>query len=307
MRVLVIGGTGFLGSHLVPRLQSQGHQVSVLTRSAENLRRLEAQDIEGIVGDIQDLPTFAGNMPDTDLFINIAMPPVKPGRITRRSFVRLRRQAVLHTANALTLARTHGCPLILTQGTSFHSDADRIFTESDPIQRFGIARIGELADDLIAEALATGSPPLIVMLPGQIYGPGGLFLTMYRWMKKGRYRIVGRGQNRIPRIHVEDAAAAYALAVEKLPLGEKFILADGTPCTVREFTEYMAALMDVPMPKSVPGFIIRRILGRFLYETITMDCLVSNAKAKERLGWEPAYPSYREGLDAAIPLLSSPP
>jgi nucleoside-diphosphate-sugar epimerase len=306
MHILVIGGTGFLGSHLVPKLQTSGHEVSILTRSKEHLRRVEAQGASGIVGDIQELSSFADNIPAFDLIINIAMPPIKPGRISRRKFQLLRGQATLYIANALSLARTHECPLFLTLGTSFHSDTGRVFTENDPIQRFGIAKIGELADDLIEEALDTSSPPCIVFMPGQIYGPGGLFLTMYRWIENGRYRIVGKGGNRIPRIHVDDAAAAYALAVEKLPLREKFILADDTPCTVREFTEHMAARMGVPTPKSVPRFIIRRVLGRLLTETITMDCMVSNAKAKERLGWAPAYPSYREGLDATIPLLVNP-
>jgi nucleoside-diphosphate-sugar epimerase len=307
MRTLVIGGTGFLGSHLVPRLQSQGHQVSVLTRSAQKLRRLETQGVIGIVGDIRDLNSFATRPPSFDLIFNVAMTPVKPGRISHRTFKRLRRQTTLYIANALDLARTYKCPLILTLGTNFHSDTGRVFTESDPIQRFGLPKIGELTDPLIEEALRTGSPPCIVMLPGQIYGPGGLFQIMYRWMEKGRYRIVGKGDNHIPRIHVEDAADAYALAVEKLPLGEKFILADDTPCTVREFTEYMAGCMGVPIPKTVPRFIISKVLGKLLVETITMNCLVSNAKAKERLGWKPAYPSYREGLDATIPLLSSRP
>ncbi len=50
-----------------------------------------------------------------------------------------------------------------------------------------------------------------------------------------------------------------------------------------------------------PGFIIRLILGNDLFEIISMDCRVSNAKAKRVLGWKPEFPSYREGLAETIP------
>jgi nucleoside-diphosphate-sugar epimerase len=157
-----------------------------------------------------------------------------------------------------------------------------------------------LADPLIAEAAKRGSPPLVQMLPGEIYGPGGLFRTMYEWMKKGRYRVIGSGQNYVPRVYVEDCAEAYAMVLEKMPLGERFIVADDGPCTFREFADFMADCMNVPRPKSVPGFIIRIVLGNLLHQTATMNCRVSNAKAKKVLDWKPEYPTYREGLPATV-------
>ncbi|MCL4516790.1 MAG: hypothetical protein M1379_14585 [Firmicutes bacterium] len=56
------------------------------------------------------------------------------------------------------------------------------------------------------------------MLPGQIYGPGGLFQTMYGWMKEGKYRVIGSGKNYIPKIHVEDCAEAYVKPDHGVPL-----------------------------------------------------------------------------------------
>jgi nucleoside-diphosphate-sugar epimerase len=108
--------------------------------------------------------------------------------------------------------------------------------------------------------------------------------------------FLGSGDNFIPRIYVEDLADAYVKAVEIRPCGERFILADDTPCTVHEFTEYMAQCMQIPTPKSIPRQLMRIIIGRLPFETITMNCRVSNAKAKRVLAWQPEYPSYREGL-----------
>jgi nucleoside-diphosphate-sugar epimerase len=99
---------------------------------------------------------------------------------------------------------------------------------------------------------------------------------------------------------VEDCAEAYVKVLEKMPLGERFIVADDGPCTSREFADHMADCMNVPRPKSVPGFIVRIVLGELLYETVTMNCRVSNAKAKKYLDWEPEYPTYREGLPVTV-------
>jgi nucleoside-diphosphate-sugar epimerase len=124
-----------------------------------------------------------------------------------------------------------------------------------------MTKIGELVDTLISEVIRRGSPPLIQMLPGEIYGLGGLFQTfMYEWMKKGRYRVIGSGENYIPRIHVADCAQAYVEVLKNMPLGERFIIADDGPCTQREFSDFMADSMNIPRPKSVPGFIIRIVM-----------------------------------------------
>ena len=123
---------------------------------------------------------------------------------------------------------------------------------------------------------------------------------MYEWMKKGKYRVVGPGNNYIPRIHVEDCAEAYIRILEKMPIGESFIIADDEPCTVREFVDLMANCMDVQKPKSIPRLLARIFLGKTLYDTVMMNCRVSNVKAKNQLNWEPKFPTYRDGLPPTI-------
>ena len=123
---------------------------------------------------------------------------------------------------------------------------------------------------------------------------------MYQWMKTGQYRIIGSGNNYIPRIHVDDCAQAYVQVLDKMPVGERFIIADDGPCTLKEFTLFMADCMGVPPPRTAPGFLIKMVMGKMIYETVTMNCRVSNNKAKTELGWNLTYPTYREGIPAAI-------
>lgn len=301
MKVFVIGGTGFLGTHLVPKLQKQGHEVTILTRSREKASDLESRGIKVVVGDLLQPEPFIPDLSPQDAVISIAMPDIRPGKLSSKRFRILQKQVTAYFSTSIAVAEKLSCPLILTLGTSFRTTGDEMADESWPIERFGMTKIGELVDPLISEVIKRGSPPLIQMLPGEIYGPGGLFRNlMYEWMKKGRYRVIGSGKNYIPRIYVEDCAEAYIKALGKMPLGERFVIADDLPCTQREFSDFMADCMNVPRPKSVPGFIIRIVMGKLLYETITMNCRVSNAKAKKLLDWKLRYPTYREGLPAAI-------
>ena len=301
MKIFILGGTGFLGGHLLPRLLEQGHDLSVLTRSKEKASSFQSNGIKGIVGDLLQPESFISRITPQDAIISIAMPEIQPGRISSNYFHRLQHQTTIYFSTAIAIAEQFNCPLIVTLGTSFCTRGNEIADESWSIDRFGMAMIGEFVDPLISVVINQGSPPLIQMLPGEIYGPGGLFKKlMYKWMKQSKYRIIGTGKNYIPRIHVEDCAEAYVRVLGKMPIGQSFILADDEPCTMREFVDYMANYMNIPTPKSIPGFIAKRVMGKMLYETVTMNCKVSNAKAKEYLGWNLKYPTYREGLVATI-------
>ncbi len=295
MRIFVIGGSGFLGGFLVPRLIATGHQVSVLTRSVQKQHALKEQGADSIIGDILQPDSFRPFVRSPELIVFIAMPPVKPGRTSKRQFRKLRDITTGFFQHAIDLARHFDCPILLTAGSNYHSSEDKIFTEQDPIQRFGMAKIGEYTDPLIAPLLNSNSPSGILMMPGQIYGPGGLFQTMYRWIKSGKYRIIGRGDNYMPRIYVEDLAEAYVQAIERMPLGERFLIADDTPCTVNDFAQFIARELDLPPVRHVARGFVRLAAGKLPYETITMNSKVSNQKAKRTLGWKPQY-GFREGI-----------
>ena len=190
MRVYVIGGTGFLGSFLLTKLRGKGHEITVLTRNEEKVSRLEFSGINVMIGDLLRPDSFLARIPPQDAIISIAMPEVKIGRISQKQLRKLQSQTELLFSTPVALAKKCQCPLFVTLGTSFSTHGEDTADETWPIERLGIAKVGELVDPLLSEVLQKGSPPLIQILPGQIYGPGGLFKRfMYDWMKKGKYRV----------------------------------------------------------------------------------------------------------------------
>jgi len=311
MRVLVFGGSGFLGSALVPLLVGRGHAVTVLTRDLAIAPRIESMGAASLVGDLLEPASFAQKLAGVDVMVLIAQPKIFGTRVTSKRFELLRDQVTRLHANALGLAKERGCPIVITSGTAFCTHGDEVADETWPFVRIGIARIGDQVDALMEQVRAAGSPKFVRLLPGQIYGPGGMFATMAKWAREGRNAIIGDGNNCIPRIHVDDCADAYLRAIEKidaLPNGASFIVADDVACTSAAWSTELARLLGLPPPKKAPRIallFIRLAVGRLLLETMQMDCRVSNAKLKRELGWQPRYPSYREGMAAAVAALGS--
>lgn len=298
MKVLVLGGTGLLGSSLVPKLLARDYYVSVLSRNKTALSMLEEQGVHGVLGDLLKPEEFISTLTPHDVLVSIAM-PLEFGRISGKAFKMMTERTTKFTQTALDIGYKLDCPIIFTLGTAYRTGPGEVADETWPIERFGLTKAGVEGERLMKEA-ATKGHPIIQMIPGQIYGPGGMFLEMYKMLKSGRFGVVGKGANRVPRIHVEDCAEAYALAIEKLPINESFIIADDTPVTMREFMEYMASCVGMTKIRTIPRMMARLVMGKLLLETMEIDCVVSNAKLKRVLGWEPEYPSYREGLPAAI-------
>lgn len=196
----------------------------------------------------------------------------------------------------ISLAKKITCPLLLTSGASFETKGNEIADDSWPIAKKGTAMLGACYDEFIEKLRKENSLPLIEMLPSQIYGNGGMFKKMINMAAKGKLVILGDGKNYLPRIHVEDCADAYVLAIEQLPIGKRFIVSDNENVSVKDFMQYFAKIFEVKRLIQIPKPILRLVVGKYVYQTLTMNAKVSNHFIKNELGWTPKYPTFREGL-----------
>jgi nucleoside-diphosphate-sugar epimerase len=307
VRVFCIGGTGFPGTHLVSRLTERNHEVTILAGSEAEACRASSLGLAAVVGDLLTPELYMSRQRSHDVVVHLARPCVPLGRVSSRQFRILRWQAETHARSGIYIAERFDCPLILASDIASHSSWDEIANGAGPLRRSGVGRIAEGTEPLIADVLRRGSPPLVRVISGEIYGPGGAFAaTTYGRLREGKYRIVGAGDNHIPRIHVDDWAEAVTRILDRIPLGEDFIISDDGACTEREFGDLVADLMNVPRPGSIPGVITRFTMGRLAYEARTLDCISSNAKAKAELDWELKYPTCREGISATIREIEHP-
>jgi nucleoside-diphosphate-sugar epimerase len=140
----------------------------------------------------------------------------------------------------------------------------------------------------------------LVLRYGGFYGPGtGISLAadavMAAPIRKRRFPIVGDGGGVWSLIHIEDAAAATAVAVERGRPGV-YDVVDDEPAPVREWLPALANALDAKPPRRIPRWLGRLAAGETATLMMTEVRGASNEKAKRELGWTPRYASWRQGF-----------
>jgi nucleoside-diphosphate-sugar epimerase len=135
---------------------------------------------------------------------------------------------------------------------------------------------------------------------GGFYGPGASIsrapdAVMSAPILKRRFPIIGGGGGVFSYIHVEDAAAATALAVERGQPGI-YNVADDDPAPAREWLPVLASALGAKPPRRVPRWLARLLAGEAATAMMTEAHGASNEKAKRELGWQPHYASWRQGF-----------
>jgi nucleoside-diphosphate-sugar epimerase len=135
----------------------------------------------------------------------------------------------------------------------------------------------------------------IALRYGSFYGAANDALPAL--VRKRQLPIVGDGGGISPFVHLDDAAAATVLALDHDGSGV-FNVVDDDSAPVREWLPHMARVLGAKPPRHVPPWLARLIAGDVAVLMGTEARGASNAKAKRELGWQPRYPSWREGFVA---------
>ena len=151
-----------------------------------------------------------------------------------------------------------------------------------------------LADEArwIAAARARGAEADILRLAG-IYGPGRNALIN---LSRGEARRIVKPGQVFNRAHVDDIAQVTSLVLTQGLSGQIWNVADDEPAPPQDVVAYAATLLSLEPPPEEPFGQAR--LSPMVQEFYADNKRVSIAKAKTLLGFEPAYPTYREGLEA---------
>jgi nucleoside-diphosphate-sugar epimerase len=133
----------------------------------------------------------------------------------------------------------------------------------------------------------------IVLRYGGFYGAANDGLV--EPVRKRQFPIVGDGGGYTSFIHLEDAAAATALAVEH-DGPAIYNIVDDDPAPAREWLPVYAQALGAKPPRRFPTWVARLLAGEAAVVMNTSARGASNAKAKRELDWTPRYPSWRQGF-----------
>jgi len=108
--------------------------------------------------------------------------------------------------------------------------------------------------------------------------------------------VIGSGNGWWSFVHIDNAAQAAALAIERGVGGAIYNIVDDEPAPVREWLPVLAKLLAAKPPRHVPAWLARIFGGEHLVAMMTEARAGSNAKAKAELGWRPDHSSWRTGF-----------
>lgn len=302
MKVCVFGGAGFIGSRVVKCLLKNKYEVVALIRNPQKGKTLTQMGAIVIDGDLKNPENIRKAIAGAKVIINTSVPNYQ-GRLGLKRVGSIAGELMTYIKNILDQARDAGnIPVIITEGTLQWGDSGNGWhDEMSKLNPLGMGRAGQWSVPYIQRKVEEEKAPIIRIVPSMVYGAGSWFENgVYNLMKKGWFRTFGNGQNIISVVHVDDLAEAYRLAVDKMPIGECFAIADDHPVIFRDFANCVAGTLGKPQVKSMPVWLGSLMTGKAMAETLTMNCRVKNTKAKEKLGWQPKYASYEQGIPNAV-------
>jgi nucleoside-diphosphate-sugar epimerase len=316
MKVLVTGANGFLGRSIVRALQRNGDDVRAFVRPG---RQLEMADVEVVEGDLGDSASIERAVQGVDAVVHAAARVSTTGKWEEFAEANVR-----GTRRVLKAARAAGCSMIVHVSSlgvyAVPEDGVTITEtsayESETQSRGGYAR-SKLAADRTALYEAAHGAPVVVLRPGQIYGPGKRPPLGRQQRKVGPFMLMFARRNYpFPLSYVDNVADAVVLALGcREAIGQAFTIVDENMPQDQYAKLYRSVAGESWRPLYVPvkpialgawaaerafGLLRRRSPVTYHRVRRTTDGAVfDNRRAREVLGWQPRV-GVREGLEACF-------
>lgn len=263
MRVLITGGTGFVGSHTVAALRAAGHEVRLLVRDADRiapaLRPLGIDGgVEPVVGDATDEESVGKAVAGCDAVVHAAA----IYSLDSRHWSRIRRTNVAAARTVLRAAVDHGCdPVIHISSTAALLRRDGVITADSPLSALpGTYIQSKVESERYARQLQDGGAPVVVVTPGAIYGPHDPRLSesmrLLRDILRNLYPMWTTGV--FHGVDVRDVAAVSVAALTPGRGPRRYLVPghhlDGPTLfgTLRQVTGRRLPYMGVPTPVLLP-------------------------------------------------------
>ena len=241
MRILVTGGTGLLGSRLIPKLAGAGHQIFALTRAAASHARLRAMGATPFDADLgSNAPLI---LPATDAVVHAAAMFRFSGPRVPFFRTNVDGTAALLKAAGNSAARTF--IYISAAGVIQDEAGTPIRNANESALTYPHHFSAYLASKARAESLvlAANRPDFttIALRPPAIWGPGDPFSRQLpAAIKSGQFAFIDRGNYAFSTCHVDNVVEAIECALERSAGGRAFFITDREKWTFREFIASIA-------------------------------------------------------------------
>ena len=245
MRVLVTGGTGFVGCHLVRRLLARGHEVVSLDKNRGLFdEELQAGGAKLLTGSVTEPEDVARAMSGCELVYHLASPF---GDILQPDAAYWDIE-VNGTRNVLDIAERFGVRRVVhcsTQGV--HGIIERPPGDEDsPIAPRDYYCYSKVEGERVCQDFIKKGMDVVIVRPTSVYGPGDTrgWLKLYRMVSKGWFLMVGDGETLNHPVYVENLVDAFELAGKNPSAsGRAYLAGDDEPVTLTDLVRQVGVVL----------------------------------------------------------------
>lgn len=307
-RVLVTGGTGFIGYEVVKRLAGLGLQPRVLVRRPLRAPLLSSLDAVLVQGDLESGESLDRAVRGVDTVIHLA------ARAVFEEYSLVRPTIVDGSAALMRAAAREGIKTFVYASSLlvYEEQKSPIDADTPATSRLGYGRAKHEAEAALTELAAAASISLAVVRLPHVYGARDL---MFEQVRRGRVLMPGNGRNEFAHLHVTDAARVLIRAAERGWQGV-LAVADDQPASWKEFfaeiRKYYPRFREFGVPQWVAALATHMLTPMRRLQSSpslhTPEAVIGwnlNLAVKPRLLWneldlEPEFPTIHQGIPAAL-------
>lgn len=264
MKILITGGTGFIGFFLITKLIQEGHEVSILTRK-ENEGKNKSHNVFLILGDPAAPGSWQQEVKNYDAIINLAGASIF-NRWTNEQKKLIRESRISTTRNIIDAmdGSTKGITLLNASAVGYYGlHGDKELTEEAPPGDDFLATVAREWEEEALRAKQKGVRVCLMRFGIVLGTDGGALGQMIRLFKKFLGGPIGKGNQWFSWVHVDDLTNAFSFLLKHPELEGPFNVCSPNPVRNRALAEAIGEALNRPSLIPTPSFMIRLMLGEF--------------------------------------------
>jgi uncharacterized protein (TIGR01777 family) len=264
MKILMTGGTGFVGTYLSARLTQVGHSVTILARPDEKVRPISA-GISFLKGDPTERGLWQDAIPGHDAVVNLAGASIftRWTNEQKKAILESRITTTRHLVEGLSAAKGK-VALFSTSAVGyygFHED-EELNEESPPGDDFlaGVARAWE---EEALKGREQGARVVITRFGIVLGGAGGALGQMIPLFRRFVGGPIGSGRQWFSWIHFKDLCEAFVFLLDHPEMSGPVNLTSPAPVRNKDLAKELGRVLHRPAIVPAPAFMVRLVLGEF--------------------------------------------
>ena len=272
MKILVIGGTGFIGTHLVKKLLEREHEVTIFTRNEKKTRARFGDRVQVIQWKTDEFMLLQEHAHKVHAVINLA-----GENIAAKRWTALQKRKILSSRINIGKSLSHAIqksqdkPYLLLQASAigfYGFSENEEFTEDSSAGEGFLPMVTKHWEDTIRK-VKSDKTRKVFLRTGVVLGKkGGMLPKIMMPFKWGAGGHIGSGKQWLSWIHIEDEVNAIIYLLEKEDSEGTYNLTAPEPVRMKDFAKTLGKTLRKPAWLNVPGFILKLIYGDMAKETM---------------------------------------